>query len=44
MAGALMCFLRFNSYPARTFMGDVGSFFIGGALVAATVALRSFGL
>jgi len=33
MAGALMGFLRFNAHPARVFMGDVGSFFIGGALV-----------
>ncbi|MDO4547296.1 MAG: phospho-N-acetylmuramoyl-pentapeptide-transferase [Clostridia bacterium] len=30
--GGLMGFLRFNSYPASVFMGDVGSFTIGGAL------------
>jgi len=36
MVGGLMGFLRFNSHPARVFMGDVGSFFIGGALVAMT--------
>ena len=40
MAGALMCFLRFNAYPARTFMGDVGSFFIGGALVGVAMVTR----
>jgi UDP-N-acetylmuramyl pentapeptide phosphotransferase/UDP-N-acetylglucosamine-1-phosphate transferase len=37
-AGALLGFLRFNSYPAGVFMGDVGSFAIGGALVAVTTA------
>ena len=40
MAGALMSFLRFNGYPARVFMGDVGSFFIGGALVGLTMVTR----
>lgn len=40
MVGALMCFLRFNGYPARVFMGDVGSFFIGGALVGMALVTR----
>ena len=40
MVGALMCFLRFNGYPAREFMGDVGSFFIGGALVGMALVTR----
>ncbi|MDO4370033.1 MAG: phospho-N-acetylmuramoyl-pentapeptide-transferase [Clostridia bacterium] len=40
MVGALMSFLRFNGYPARVFMGDVGSFFIGGALVGLTMVTR----
>lgn len=40
MAGALMGFLRFNSHPARVFMGDVGSFFVGGALVGMTMVAR----
>ena len=40
MAGALMSFLRFNAHPARVFMGDVGSFFIGGALVGMTMVTR----
>ena len=40
MAGALMSFLRFNAHPARVFMGDVGSFFIGGALVGMAMVTR----
>lgn len=40
MAGTLMGFLRFNAHPARVFMGDVGSFFIGGALVGMTTVTR----
>lgn len=40
MVGALMGFLRFNANPARVFMGDVGSFFIGGALVGIAVVTR----
>jgi len=37
--GGLLGFLRFNTYPARTFMGDTGSLAIGG--LAAFVALSS---
>ena len=40
MAGALLGFLRFNFYPAGVFMGDVGSFFIGGALAGACLTTR----
>ena len=40
MVGALMGFLRYNAHPARVFMGDVGSFFIGGALVGMTLVTR----
>ena len=40
MAGALLGFLRFNAHPARVFMGDVGSFFIGGALVGICLVTR----
>ena len=29
LAGALLGFLRFNTYPARVFMGDTGSQFLG---------------
>ncbi len=40
MVGALMGFLRFNAHPARVFMGDVGSFFIGGALAGMALVTR----
>lgn len=40
MVGGLMGFLRYNAHPARVFMGDVGSFFIGGALVGMTLVTR----
>ncbi|MDL2206153.1 phospho-N-acetylmuramoyl-pentapeptide-transferase [Eubacteriales bacterium OttesenSCG-928-N13] len=38
--GALLGFLRFNKHPAGVFMGDVGSFVIGGALVGVTMLTR----
>jgi phospho-N-acetylmuramoyl-pentapeptide-transferase len=34
LLGALLSFLVFNSYPAKLFMGDTGSFFFGGYLGA----------
>lgn len=37
VAGSLLGFLRYNTYPARVFMGDTGSLALGGAV--ATVAL-----
>lgn len=40
MCGALMGFLSRNCYPAQMFMGDTGSMFIGGAVVAAAMLLR----
>jgi len=40
MAGALLGFLRFNAHPAGVFMGDVGSFFIGGALSGVCLVTR----
>ena len=40
MVGALMGFLRYNAHPARVFMGDVGSFFIGGALAGVAMVTR----
>ena len=40
MVGALLGFLRFNAHPASVFMGDVGSFFIGGALVGVCLVTR----
>ena len=40
MAGACMGFLRFNRYPAKTFMGDTGSMLLGGGTVAMAMLLR----
>ncbi len=40
MCGSLMGFLRFNSHPAGVFMGDVGSFAVGGALVGIAIVTR----
>ncbi|NLW43102.1 MAG: phospho-N-acetylmuramoyl-pentapeptide-transferase [Tissierellia bacterium] len=37
LAGALVGFLKFNRYPAQTFMGDVGSLAIGGAFAAIAI-------
>lgn len=37
VSGALLGFLKFNSYPARVIMGDTGSLALGG--IVATVAL-----
>lgn len=37
--GGLVGFLMFNFYPARTFMGDTGSLFLGGAVCAMAFAL-----
>ena len=40
MMGGLLGFLRYNAHPARVFMGDVGSFFIGGALAGMALVTR----
>ncbi|MBQ8952730.1 MAG: phospho-N-acetylmuramoyl-pentapeptide-transferase [Clostridia bacterium] len=40
-AGGVLGFLRFNTHPASVFMGDVGSFTIGGALVAVAMVTRT---
>ena len=37
--GGLLGFLRFNSYPARIFMGDAGSQFLGHYLAIAAILL-----
>ncbi len=39
MAGGLVGFLIFNFYPAKVFMGDTGSLFLGGAICATAFAL-----
>lgn len=40
LCGGCMAFLTCNAYPAKVFMGDTGSMFIGGAVVAAAMLLR----
>ena len=40
MAGACVGFLRFNRYPAKTFMGDTGSMLLGGGTAAIALLLR----
>ena len=39
MAGGLVAFLCFNHHPAKVFMGDTGSLFLGGAVAALAFAL-----
>lgn len=39
LAGGLGAFLIFNFHPAKVFMGDTGSLFLGGAVCAAAFAL-----
>lgn len=40
MAGALMAFLFFNSYPAKVFMGDTGSLALGGYVASTALMLK----
>lgn len=40
LTGGCLAFLLFNHYPARVFMGDTGSLFLGGALAAAALLLK----
>ncbi len=39
--GGVLGFLRFNTHPAKVFMGDGGSFTIGAALVAVAMITRT---
>ncbi len=41
LAGGCLGFLRFNSHPARVFMGDTGSLALGGALAGLAVLTRT---
>lgn len=41
LVGGCFGFLRFNSHPAQVFMGDVGSFALGGALAAMAVLTKT---
>ncbi len=38
MVGGLFAFLIFNAHPAKTFMGDTGSLFLGGAVAGMALA------
>ncbi|MGI5848710.1 MAG: phospho-N-acetylmuramoyl-pentapeptide-transferase [Christensenellales bacterium] len=40
LTGACLGFLRFNTYPAKIFMGDTGAFALGGALSVIVVVSR----
>lgn len=42
-AGACLGFLRYNYYPARLFMGDTGSLFIGFTLASLTISTQTKG-
>ena len=39
-AGGVLAFLCFNSYPAKIFMGDTGSLFLGGAVTGLAYMLK----
>ena len=39
LAGSLIGFLMWNSHPAKVFMGDTGSLFLGGAVVGLSFAV-----
>ena len=39
LAGGLVAFLFFNFHPAKTFMGDTGSLFLGGIICAMAFAM-----
>ena len=40
IVGGCFAFLFYNAFPARMFMGDTGSMFLGGAVSAAAVLMR----
>lgn len=40
LAGACLGFLFFNQFPAKIYMGDTGSMFIGGLMTGAAILLR----
>ncbi|MFT5871325.1 MAG: phospho-N-acetylmuramoyl-pentapeptide-transferase [Clostridium sp.] len=40
LAGALLGFLKFNSYKAQVFMGDMGALALGGAVAAVGMILK----
>ena len=40
VAGAVLGFLLFNAHPAKVFMGDTGSLFLGGFVAGAAILMR----
>ncbi len=40
VTGALLGFLWYNAYPAKVFMGDIGSLFLGSVLGAVAILLK----
>ncbi|MCG8500610.1 MAG: phospho-N-acetylmuramoyl-pentapeptide-transferase [Firmicutes bacterium] len=40
ITGGCVGFLLFNAYPAKVFMGDTGSLFLGGAISVAAIVLK----
>ncbi len=40
LAGAMIGFLWFNTYPAEIFMGDTGSLFLGGIIATTAILLK----
>ena len=40
LAGACLGFFMFNKYPAKVFMGDTGSLFLGGSVCAMALVLK----
>ena len=41
LCGACVGFLRFNAHPAKIFMGDTGSMFIGGMMVGVSMLTKT---
>ena len=41
LAGACLGFLKYNTYPAKVFMGDTGSLALGGALASVAVLTKT---
>ena len=44
LLGGVMAFLVYNAYPAKVFMGDTGSMFLGGMVVMLAFTLKDPGL
>lgn len=40
VAGGMLGFLIFNKHPAKVFMGDTGSLFLGGAVVVSAIGMQ----